>query len=894
MNARHPMLRLVLLTAALFSFAADARPYTVTDQLQLETIGYNTAVDPGGRWIVWEQTPRYDQLPDYGIGRFCACEGTGARLMAVDLSAARPSAAPLFAADPLKSYWLEGFSPNGRYLLFYTATAGRIELGVYDLELRKVTTFNVAPAVPLMGRHRSAWIANDEFVFSALPEGDQPATISLRRHTGERLAQEWQKAWRGVEPTGSEVSSHVQDQDDAFLPGRLLRANASTGELRQMADGLYENLEPSHDGRFLAGLRQLRRVQPQPGVADVDWVLTRSQLYLFDLRQGGAGQRLVPDKDVFPVTLAWAEDSDRLAFFAWEKGAGARQGMFHALEANTGAIVPYAHTGLDLVPERERGFAEKPERALWIDGKLAVFAREQADRRAAPRFTYSTEDSFKTVRATPPHWFLLDAKGEALKLTGKLGSISPIPVNADAHSLTVLADGAVWRVSPGRAPRKLTARAPGKWNHPNPVRWSTAHDPFPASASFIEETADTLRVALLDQTNDVVSVVTSPGADAILMAGSAPRHTALFRQRKGAVTQLLLRDASGRQQQLAKINEHLASVTPGEWLQFKYTVQSHLGPRELESCALLPPDYQPGRRYPLIVDVYPGIRPRCGLASSRAIDDIGEHMRPWEPNILAARGYIVVQPTTPSELIRTAAGPIAGMTDVVLPAVDALVAQGYADADRVGLFGFSQGGFSSLWVATQTPRFKAVVSGNGWSDMYSDYFQSTIYHHFYTDLIPYIGDSVRYEVDGGDFGLGVSPYANPDRYLSNSPLFHAKQITTPLLMIHSDMDAINFMQYEMMFTALYLQRKEVKFLRYRGEGHGISSPANVRQSTASVLAWYDQWLDVTRAEDGNIVWAGERGASRQGASPRTVEWFIENDRRIALPITPSLTPPPHR
>ena len=164
--------------------------------------------------------------------------------------------------------------------------------------------------------------------------------------------------------------------------------------------------------------------------------------------------------------------------------------------------------------------------------------------------------------------------------------------------------------------------------------------------------------------------------------------------------------------------------------------------------------------------------------------------------------------------------------------------------------------------------------------MYSENLEG-INSKFYADAHPYTGEGTRYEIEGGDFGLGVSPYVNPEKYIRNSPLFHASQINSPPLLIQSDLDAFSLNQYEMLFTALYKERKEVKFLRYRGEGHRPSSPANIRQSTAMMLAWYDQWLDVSRAEDGSVIWAGERPASRGGASARTTEWFIDNDRRIA-------------
>ena len=881
MNATRVGFVLWIAVAAFFSASACARPYTITDQLKLETVGRDSATDPTGRWLVWEQAPPYDELPDYGILRLGAYEGAGYRLMAVDLSAAHPVAAPLFAADPQTSYWLDGFSPDGRYLLFYTATAGAVAMGAYDFELRKVVAFAAAPAIQLRGEHRSVWISAEEFVFSSVPAGVQPAHISLRRYTGEHLWGEWQKAWRGLEPTASEVDSHPQDEDDAYLQGKLLRANARTGALDVIADGLYDDLTSSADGRFLAGLRQLRRVQPTPGAADVDWLLSRSQLYLFDLREGAAGGRVAPDKEVYPVTLAWAPDANRLAFFAWDKGQGVRNGIFYSLQADSGVLTAYPHTGLDLVSERERGFAEKPERAVWVDGKLAVFARALADPRATPRFTYTSEVAFQALEQTKPSWFLLTPRDKPENFTPSLKNISPIPVDADAHSLTVLADGAVWRLAVGRRPRNLTAKAPGVWAHPFAVQFGTAHDPFPPFASFIEEHEGQTRIAMLDLRDGRVSVVSTPRAGTTFLGGSPRYQAAFFRSNTSGATDLLLRDARGKEHTLARLNAYLADVTAGQWHRIKYEAKTHLGSRELESCALLPPDYQPGRRYPLIVEVYPGTGAPCARPAARMSYALGEAVIPWSAQAFAARGYIVVQPNTSSELIRTTDGPLGGMTELVLQSVDALVAQGYVDPERVGLLGVSQGGFSALWLATQTPRFKAVVSANGWSDLYSNYFEGMIYGKFYADEVPYIGNAYSYEIEGGDFGLGVSPYEHPEIYLRNSALFRAGQVSSPLLMVHTDLDHFNLGQYEMMFTALYRLRKEAKFLRYWGEGHGTSSPANIRHSTAAMLAWYDKWLDISRAADGSVLWEGERAGSRDGAPARSVEWFIENDRDIA-------------
>jgi dipeptidyl aminopeptidase/acylaminoacyl peptidase len=141
-------------------------------------------------------------------------------------------------------------------------------------------------------------------------------------------------------------------------------------------------------------------------------------------------------------------------------------------------------------------------------------------------------------------------------------------------------------------------------------------------------------------------------------------------------------------------------------------------------------------------------------------------------------------------------------------------------------------------------RFKAIVSINGWADMYSERFDGIFPDRYYADRYPPTGDAFRYEISGdiSDYGTGVTVWDRPEVYVRNSPLFNVRGITAPVMLIHSDMDAFNLNQYEMMFTALYGQKKEARLLRYAGEGHGVSSPGNIRHMWTSIFDWFDKYV----------------------------------------------------
>lgn len=275
---------------------------------------------------------------------------------------------------------------------------------------------------------------------------------------------------------------------------------------------------------------------------------------------------------------------------------------------------------------------------------------------------------------------------------------------------------------------------------------------------------------------------------------------------------------------------------------------------QLSGCLLLPSDYQPDRKYPLIVEVYPDQSGGCASPAVRNRFAMASRIPSYSEHLLAARGFIVFRPDIGGGIARTADGPQAAMSAVVDRGIDAAVAAGYGDANRIGLLGFSQGGFASLWVATQSRRYKAVVSLNGWSDLVSSFFGMDWSQELVPAEMPPQGALDRYLPSAGTpFSMGGTPWQFPQRYIDNSPLWHSNAVSAPVLLIHSDMDEFDDDDYKSFFSSLYIQKKDARLLIYRGEGHSPSSPANIRDMWQNIFFWFDCYLNVSRDRKGEML-----------------------------------------
>jgi dipeptidyl aminopeptidase/acylaminoacyl peptidase len=251
---------------------------------------------------------------------------------------------------------------------------------------------------------------------------------------------------------------------------------------------------------------------------------------------------------------------------------------------------------------------------------------------------------------------------------------------------------------------------------------------------------------------------------------------------------------------------------------------------KLQGALYLPANYQPGKKYPLLVTIY---EKRSNLANT--------YVQPNEtstPNrsIYTSRGYAVLDP----DIVYRVNDP--GMSAVwcVIPAVKAALATGMIDSSNMGLWGHSWGGYQTAFLVTQTNLFKAAIAGAPLTDMVSMY--GSIYWNTGS------ADQAIFESSQGRFKGNYAD--NMEAYIRNSPNFHAKNVKTPLIILANDKDgAVDFNQGITYFNTLRQMNKDVILLEYVGENHGLARPVNMKDYAMRQKDWFDHYLKGAPAPD---------------------------------------------
>jgi dipeptidyl aminopeptidase/acylaminoacyl peptidase len=243
----------------------------------------------------------------------------------------------------------------------------------------------------------------------------------------------------------------------------------------------------------------------------------------------------------------------------------------------------------------------------------------------------------------------------------------------------------------------------------------------------------------------------------------------------------------------------------------------------VQGWLIFPPDAKPGVKYPIVTYIHGG-----PAFAHYALYPSGPFA--FQAS-LAARGYIVFEPNPRGSYGQGEAFTRANVKDFgygdlrdVLLGLDEVGRTIPVDPKKLGIFGWSYGGYMTMWALTQTGRFKAGVSGAGLSDWLSYYGTNEID----TWMIPYFGASV---------------YDDPAVYAKSSPINYIKQVKTPTLMVAGDRDAeVPVTQSYEYWHALRDRGVPTQLVIYPGEGHLFYKPADQQDVFRRITGWFDKWL----------------------------------------------------
>jgi dipeptidyl aminopeptidase/acylaminoacyl peptidase len=251
---------------------------------------------------------------------------------------------------------------------------------------------------------------------------------------------------------------------------------------------------------------------------------------------------------------------------------------------------------------------------------------------------------------------------------------------------------------------------------------------------------------------------------------------------------------------------------------------------DVQGWLLYPRDYDPKKRYPMVVSVH------GGPASARRPAWPGTF---FDLSVLANEGYFVFFPNPRGsfgfgEEFTRANVKDFGYGDLrdILKGIDIAVKTASVDEKRLGIAGWSYGGYMTMWAVTQTTRFRTAVAGAGIANWQSYYGQNGIDQW----LLPYFGATV---------------YDDPVVYARSSPITFIKQVRTPTLVLVGERDAeCPVAQSREFWHALKTMGVPTQLVVYPGEGHGFASPKHRHDVMRRTVGWLDKPLKGSADEEG--------------------------------------------
>jgi dipeptidyl aminopeptidase/acylaminoacyl peptidase len=275
----------------------------------------------------------------------------------------------------------------------------------------------------------------------------------------------------------------------------------------------------------------------------------------------------------------------------------------------------------------------------------------------------------------------------------------------------------------------------------------------------------------------------------------------------------------------SKVNAKLPKLPLGKTEVIRWKSKDGL---EIEGLLTYPADYEEGKRYPLLLNVHGG---PMGMFTQTYVATPGL----YPIAAFSSRGYAVLRPNPRGssgygKKFRYANYNDWGGGDYedLMAGVDHVIKLGIADGDRLGVMGWSYGGYMTAWTITQTKRFKAASVGAGVTNLVS--FTGT------ADIPSFLPDYF-----GGEF------WNKPEAYRKHSPMSHLKGVTTPTLIQHGERDErVPLSQGQELRNALKRQGCTTRMVVYPRTPHSIEEPRLLVDCMERNLEWFDRYVGKTK------------------------------------------------
>ncbi|MGH8198920.1 MAG: prolyl oligopeptidase family serine peptidase [Steroidobacteraceae bacterium] len=879
-----------VLAAPVIGFCANQRPYTVAIMTQVQQIG-TARFGPQGRRLLMQQVAAYDESRNFGWFPWGRYRST---LLGVDIpgqeeaSAAHTRvsvAATRIAGAPRAGVWLRAFSPEGDEAAIGWLDGDVPRAGVYDFKTGRLRKFRYRIATVYCSLNCPFWLSDSKYIDYTLPLGAQEEEMSRIEYDDRLVDRADRQTWAGRKAAAKVYCSGgaCKNRGGEEASGKWIWVDARTGQRRVLGSGMWEDLALSPDRRRVAVVYSAGTLNVG-GLATISvWIANSVQrLAVYDLRSGAARLLPCPSCNVTPGSLRWSPDGEKLFFDTRRNNRGGKERHRQFIyDFTKGRLESFAPQGLRFRVAVHLETATYLVPFAWLNNDTAVIRVDRIIKGTGP------VDSRSSPRARRPQvqydWYAVPQGHRPLNLTAGLGGARPEALSdfvaVHRGALLIMAAGNLWKLSPDGHRRNLTqgfserlipwCSVHADWRsaglapvcsglRAESLAIFSAHRPVDPQAlargwltfRILKHGVATAALLFLNVDTGQAVRLAAPGPHAQLIAASALAKAALYNIEGQAGDEAVLVQLGQSAVDLWHFNRQLNGVVGTTPIMLPHREPGELSDRI--DWLLLPPDYRPGEREPLLVYFYPDNEYTASWDAEHLLREVSM----LNMQIPAAHGYAVLLASMRMPPSGKPENPCSDMQRQLIDAANNAVMKGYADRTRWVLMGHSYGGYGVYCVVAHTHRFKTAIALDGPANLTSAYGEGG-----FPDAAGTGADLAVATLwaEGNQGRMGAPPWVDPQRYIHNSPLFLVNRIATPLLIFQGNDDQIvSVAEPEQMFNALHRLGKTAEFVRYWGEGHVYQSPANINDMWQRIFAWIDRYLDIRRDPRGRVVFVGHR------------------------------------